>query len=399
MKLRYMVLVLMGTGLILSGCGNDVNTETVKETETIVESETMETETQAEARVYTQEELKNVLNLETERYVLVNAKDVDYSKFADYDEDIITKLSVDESKIDLSKEGTYPIVYTMEIDADAMEKFLQDEEITEEESQGKTKGETTAPETEEQQEPETVKASLDSDVTVVSEEKAAELVKDKIIVLADGGKTYTATNKETKEETKETNQGKEEETEPVKTAGNNNDKGSTQKNPSGSQEKQPETQKQTQAPQQSQTQTPQQPQTQVPQQPQTQAPQQSQTQAPQQPQTQHTHTWVAQTTTVHHDAVTEQVWVQDSAAWDEPVYESHNFCNGCGQDFGSGVSDAFAIHLLSCGSGSYHAERVQTGTVHHEATGHYETKTITAAWEEPVTTGYVCSECGTTKSK
>ena len=35
--------------------------------------------------------------------------------------------------------------------------------------------------------------------------------------------------------------------------------------------------------------------------------------------TAHTHNWVAVTTTVHHDAVTSQVWKEDSAAWDETV--------------------------------------------------------------------------------
>ena len=33
----------------------------------------------------------------------------------------------------------------------------------------------------------------------------------------------------------------------------------------------------------------------------------------------HTHTWVPVTTIVHHDAVTSQVWKEDSAAWDETV--------------------------------------------------------------------------------
>ena len=35
--------------------------------------------------------------------------------------------------------------------------------------------------------------------------------------------------------------------------------------------------------------------------------------------TAHTHNWVAVTKTVHHDAVTSQVWKEDSAAWDETV--------------------------------------------------------------------------------
>ena len=43
----------------------------------------------------------------------------------------------------------------------------------------------------------------------------------------------------------------------------------------------------------------------------------SQSSQPEQPA--HTHTWVDVTEVVHHDAVTEQVWVVDEAAWDETV--------------------------------------------------------------------------------
>ena len=35
--------------------------------------------------------------------------------------------------------------------------------------------------------------------------------------------------------------------------------------------------------------------------------------------TAHTHNWVAVTATVHHDATYKDVWVQDSAAWDETI--------------------------------------------------------------------------------
>lgn len=69
--------------------------------------------------------------------------------------------------------------------------------------------------------------------------------------------------------------------------------------------------------------------------------------------TAHTHTWVPVTNTVHHDATYKEVWVQDSAAWDEtvvtkdawdenvlvqdaydePVYEWVGVCNSCGHRF------------------------------------------------------------------
>ena len=155
--------------------------------------------------------------------------------------------------------------------------------------------------------------------------------------------------------------------------------------------------------------------------------------------TAHTHNWVAVTKTVHHDAVTSQVWKEDSAAWDEtvvtkaawdeqvlsqaaydePVYDMQEVCNVCGYVYPLDVdfNDAYYYHAVvdPGDGGGYYMVQVQTGTVHHdavyttvhhdaettvvhhEATGHYETVVTQAAWDETVTTGYKCSGCGATK--
>ena len=173
--------------------------------------------------------------------------------------------------------------------------------------------------------------------------------------------------------------------------------------------------------------------------------------------TAHTHNWVAVTKTVHHNAVTSQVWKEDRAAWDEtvvtkaawdeqvlsqaaydeqvlvseaydePVYGWSAVCNVCGYHFPlDATSDDIGYHEVvdpGCGGG-WHDVLVQTGTthhdavystvhhdavyttvhhdaettvVHHDATGHYETVVTQAAWDETVTTGYKCSGCGATK--
>lgn len=144
--------------------------------------------------------------------------------------------------------------------------------------------------------------------------------------------------------------------------------------------------------------------------------------------TAHTHNWVAVTATVHHDATYKDVWVQDSAAWDEtivtkeawdePVYSMLPVCNVCGYQFpAGGTADDIGYHEFvdpGCGGG-WHDVQVQTGTihhdaettvvhhdaeyttVHHDATGHNEKVVDQAAWDETVTTGYKCSGCGATK--
>ena len=113
---------------------------------------------------------------------------------------------------------------------------------------------------------------------------------------------------------------------------------------------------------------------------------------------QHTHTWVAQTKSVYHEATGhyENKWVQDSAAWDEPTYEERYVCYKCGKVMTADMDPV--VHSSEC-RGSYGVESIQTGTIHHEATGHNEQRWVqdSAAWTETVTTGYKCSGCGATK--
>ena len=104
---------------------------------------------------------------------------------------------------------------------------------------------------------------------------------------------------------------------------------------------------------------------------------------------------------VHHDAVTktETVTVVDQAAYDEPIYESHQICKVCGKDFGKGENATVEAinHSVETGH-SYHSTSIKVGTKHHDAITHQETKTIvmTPAYDEEKVTGYRCS-CGKTK--
>lgn len=104
---------------------------------------------------------------------------------------------------------------------------------------------------------------------------------------------------------------------------------------------------------------------------------------------------------VHHDAVTktETVTVVDQAAYDEPIYESHQVCKVCNKDFGRGENATVEAinHSVETGH-SYHSTSVKVGTKHHDAITHQETKTIvvTPAYDEKKITGYRCS-CGKAK--
>lgn len=168
--------------------------------------------------------------------------------------------------------------------------------------------------------------------------------------------------------------------------------------------------------------------------------------------TAHSHAWVPVTKTVHHDATYKDVWVQDSAAWDETVitkaawdeqvlvqeaYDENvlvqeaydetvygwvEVCNACGHVFSAG--EDVLVHMASGCWSSWHDEwlpigtthhdavyntvhhdavyntvhhEAETTTVHHDATGHNERVVDQAAWDETVVTGYTCSSCGATK--
>lgn len=115
------------------------------------------------------------------------------------------------------------------------------------------------------------------------------------------------------------------------------------------------------------------------------------------PQTEHTHSWVEQTHTVHHDATGhyEEVVVQE--AWDEPTYEmvEVSYCSTCGLK----IEGDPGIHLDETMHGGYWTtwEPVQTGSIHHDAVTESKWVEDNPAWDETVIDGYVCSGCGATK--
>ena len=103
---------------------------------------------------------------------------------------------------------------------------------------------------------------------------------------------------------------------------------------------------------------------------------------------QHVHNWIAQTTTVHHDAVYKTVH-------HDAVYKTVCVCNGCGAQFDT--DDSWGAHsesqLMSgnYGCGSYSPNSIVVSPAWDE------TVEVSPAWDETVTTGYTCSGCGATK--
>lgn len=120
---------------------------------------------------------------------------------------------------------------------------------------------------------------------------------------------------------------------------------------------------------------------------------------------------------MHHDAVTyqedqghyETVVVEE--AHDEPVMESDQICITCYYNHGGEIvrlhsQEEVDNYSLNCHEGEscrYGDVTFQIGTKHVEAETEQHwvpnivTVTTKEAYDETVTTGYVCSECGATK--
>lgn len=124
---------------------------------------------------------------------------------------------------------------------------------------------------------------------------------------------------------------------------------------------------------------------------------------------QHTHNWVAQTQTIHHDAVYETKYVVDQAAYDEQPdwkYVDGYICDNCHQEMFTleeaqmHVQVSAAMGSGNCKSYSAGIVRIPPGAqnpIHHDEVGHYEQVLVKDAWDETVNNGYKCSICGATK--
>ena len=123
------------------------------------------------------------------------------------------------------------------------------------------------------------------------------------------------------------------------------------------------------------------------------------------PKPNHTHKWVEQFKTIHHDAIYENKYVVDQPAYDEQVPKYDNvpvmICNDCGAELNaSNCWDHIEAHAMVGGKGSwtdtYKQVIVGYETVHHPEQGHNEQVFVKEAWDEKVSAGYKCS-CGATK--
>lgn len=446
---RRTVAILLAAALLaslsLSGCGNKQNADQKQDAVTAEVSEKKESTDH--------EKIKEYIEKADEIVIVKDAKNLDIEKaitsmVTEEQKENVESVVVDDSKVDYTKEGTYPLTITVTVKQEASDQTASTEKSTEdtkkdaETSSEKEKTDSKADvdkaekdtktdateskdtsSTEEKNDAASIEDSKEViedtvDVTVAEKEKADDLLEDGSAIIGDDSKveikdeqkeeskkedTKKEENKEEskKDDTSQKTEEKKDETvkkeetkndastsnkqETTKKDDNTTNSSSNSAKPSGSSSSSSTNNNTTNS-----------------------KPSGSTSNNSSSTATTHTHTWVAQTKTVHHDEVGHNEQYVVKAAWDEEVQEAIYdtkvkwICNDCGADCTNDPVGHNEMHLLAYEKGGYHSEyeQVVTGyntyTVHHDA--EYGTRWVVdkAAYDETVTTGYKCS-CGATK--
>ena len=426
--MAMMVIALMATSV--TGCNTKASEPAKKTAQTTNVSTTKKADEHGKIKEYIKKAdklavIKDARNLDLQKAV---SSMVEKSK-----QDEVESVAVDDSRVDDTKTGTYPLTITVtlkeknHIAADADKKTAKAENASKTESADKSgtnktdadkadvSGTTPAKnETEESKNDDSVIKDT-VEITVVDKDKAGELVEDGSAVIGDDSKVTVKEDTETAETDKKSDTDKKTDSDKKtedkketassdskkadnKTTASTSDKGSSSKSDSGADiNKNPGNSKPSSGSNSA-----------------TQKPSSGDnnsgntsnggnTSKPSVPS--HTHNWVERTHTVHHEATGHNEQYVVSEAWDEqksePIYEMqlHWYCNTCGADITSNPGG----HLDETMHGGYYSDykQVQTGTnnytVHHDAV--YGTRWVQdgAAWDETVSDGYTCSGCGAIK--
>lgn len=441
MKRKIVAIMLAAVVVSASvvGCGENKTTES-KKVQTTTVATTKKTTSNHDA-------IKKYIEKADKIVIVKDAKNLDMEKavssmVSESQKDNVESVTVDDSKVDSTKAGTYPLTITVKLkDETAVQKEETTTDNAKTESAVKTetsktdnKTETTAKDevkdtktetnaseskdteskdttTDNKQESDknTIKDTVD--VTVADKDKADDLLNNGSAVVGDDSKVEVKEDKEiasndTKEEEtdKKTEEKKEETSKKEETKKEETKKDTSSKTESSSSDKKQDNTTNTATPSQPAASKPAETKP-APSKPSTNtnsgSNQGNSTPAPSKPA--HQHDYVPQTHVVHHEATghNEQYVVQ--AEWDEQVttYEDYAWscCNVCGADCTADPGEHAYQHAIKGEGGGHHTEygtRPVTTTVHHDTV--YGTRWVqdSAAWDETVVDGYVCS-CGARK--
>lgn len=402
---KNFVAILLATMMIstsIIGCGEKKAVE--------IDNKTVETTTKTSDH----DEIKKYIKNADEIVIVKDAQNLDLEKavnslVSEEQKAKVESVTVDDSKVDSTKAGTYPLTITVKLKAETTEQNIASS--TTESSTESQDASTT------EKEPDTVKDTVD---VIVAEKKDAEdLLNKGSAVIGDDSKVEVKEDKKNasndgKEEEKKTEDSSKQEvsnkTDSKKEESKKEDtkKNDTKKEPSKQEKhakndsKKNETSNTSTSNKKQETTKPT-PSTSTTTKPATNSGSNKDNSNKTETKPVHQHNYVAQTHVVHHEATghNEQYVIQD--AWDEQVttYEDYAWdcCNVCGADCTADPGGHAYQHAIKGEGGGHHTEydsRPVTKTVHHDAV--YGTRWVqdTAAYDETVVDGYVCS-CGARK--
>lgn len=402
---KNFVAILLATMMIstsIIGCGEKKAVE--------IDNKTVETTTKTSDH----DEIKKYIKNADEIVIVKDAQNLDLEKavnslVSEEQKAKVESVTVDDSKVDSTKAGTYPLTITVKLKAETTDQNIASS--TTESSTESQDASTT------EKEPDTVKDTVD---VIVAEKKDAEdLLNKGSAVIGDDSKVEVKEDKKNasndgKEEEKKTEDSSKQEvsnkTDSKKEESKKEDtkKNDTKKEPSKQEKhakndsKKNETSNTSTSNKKQETTKPT-PSTSTTTKPATNSGSNKDNSNKTETKPVHQHNYVAQTHVVHHEATghNEQYVIQD--AWDEQVttYEDYPWdcCNVCGADCTADPGGHAYQHAIKGEGGGHHTEydsRPVTKTVHHDAV--YGTRWVqdTAAYDETVVDGYVCS-CGARK--
>ena len=394
-KIVAILLAVMTVSTAVIGCGDNKTTET--------ESKKVQTSTETSDH----DEIKKYIKNADEIVIVKDAKNLDLEKavnslVSEEQKAKVESVTVDDSKVDSTKAGTYPLTITVKLKAETTEQNIASS--TTESSTESQDASTT------EKEPDTVKDTVD---VIVAEKKDAEDLLNKVsAVIGDDSKVEVKEDKKNasndgKEEEKKTEDSSKQEvsnkTDSKKEESKKEDtkKNDTKKEPSKQEKTAKNDSKKNETSNKSNTSTSNKKQETT--KPATNSGSNKDNSNKTETKSVHQHNYVAQTHVVHHEATghNEPYVVQD--AWDEQVttYEDYPWdcCNVCGADCTADPGGHAYQHAIKGEGGGHHTEydsRPVTKTVHHDAV--YGTRWVqdTEAYDETVVDGYVCS-CGARK--
>lgn len=394
-KIVAILLAVMTVSTAVIGCGDNKTTET--------ESKKVQTSTETSDH----DEIKKYIKNADEIVIVKDAKNLDLEKavnslVSEEQKAKVESVTVDDSKVDSTKAGTYPLTITVKLKAETTEQNIASS--TTESSTESQDASTT------EKEPDTVKDTVDVIVAekkdaedllnkgsaVIGDDSKVEVKEDKKNVSNDGKEEEKKTEDSSKQEVSNKTDSKKEESKKEDTKKND-----TKKEPSKQEKTAKNDSKKNETSNKSNTSTSNKKQETT--KPATNSGSNKDNSNKTETKSVHQHNYVAQTHVVHHEATghNEPYVVQD--AWDEQVttYEDYPWdcCNVCGADCTADPGGHAYQHAIKGEGGGHHTEydsRPVTKTVHHDAV--YGTRWVqdTEAYDETVVDGYVCS-CGARK--